>query len=128
MKRRNLFIILSVFSLLFIFSLACKQSGEIISPAEATQRYEATQAAYTGDIIVEVEGAAFAYGDEAVLKSEGHLVGLYKEAGGRTAYSFATRGAEVTVVSSMDVEGEIWYKIDSPAGKGWLPETNLEPK
>lgn len=126
MKRRNLLIILSVVSLLFIFSLACKQSGEIISPAEATQRYEATQAADPGDIVVQAEGAAFLPGDTATLSSEGHLVGLYKEAGAKNAYTYATKGDEVTITSSLDLEGVFWYRVDSPAGNGWLPETNLE--
>ena len=127
MERRNLLIILSVLSLLFIFSLACIYSGEIITPAEATQRYEATQAAQSGNVVVSVEGAAFSVGDMAVLTSEGHLVGLFKEADGRTPFSYATRGDEVMVTSSVDIEGVIWYQIDSTAGDGWLPESNLEP-
>ncbi len=125
MKRKNLLVILAVVCVLFLFSMACKQSGEIISVAEATQRYEATQAAKPGDEIVEVEGATFVYGDLVNLTSEGHLVGLFREAGARTAFSYATRGDEVTVVSSVDVDGEIWYRIESTAGDGWLPETNL---
>jgi hypothetical protein len=125
MKRRNVFIILSVFSLLFIVSLACKQSGDIVTPPEATQRFEATQAARTGDIVIEAEGAVFAPGDTAVLTSEGHLVGLFKEAGGKNPFSFATRGDEVNVTSSVDIDGELWYKIESTAGNGWLPGSNL---
>ncbi len=125
MERRNLLIILSVLSLLFIFSLACKYSGEIITPAEATQRYEATQAADTGDVVVQAEGAAFSLGDKASLTSEGYLVGLYQEAGGRTAFSFATRGDVITIAGSAEIEGEFWYKIESTAGNGWLPAENL---
>lgn len=125
MKRNNLLVILAVVAVLFLFSMACKQSGEIITSAEATQRYEATQAAKTGDVIVEVEGAVFASGDVVNLTSEGHLVGLFREAGARTAFSYATRGDEVTIVSSVDVDGVTWYKIESTAGDGWLPESNL---
>lgn len=128
MKKRNLLIILAVFSLLFIFSIACKQSGEIISPAEATQRFDATQAARTGDVVIEAEGALFAPGDTAILASEGHLVGLYMEAGGKNPFSFATRGDEVNITSSIDIDGELWYKIESTAGNGWLPGTNLAAK
>ncbi|RLE00187.1 MAG: hypothetical protein DRJ13_09005, partial [Bacteroidetes bacterium] len=98
MKRKNLLVILTVVCLLFLLSMACKQSGEIITSAEATQRYESTQAAKTGDVIVEVEGAEFASGDVVNLTSAGHLVGLFREAGGRTAFSYATRGDEVTIV------------------------------
>ena len=125
MKRKNLFVILAVVCVLFLFSMACKQSGEIITPAEATQRYEATQAADPGEIIVVVEGAAFSPGDETELISAGHLVGIFKEAGDSNAFSYATRGDEVTIVGSIDIDGVIWYRIDSTAGKGWLPETNL---
>ncbi len=128
MERRKLTLILAVLSLLFIFSLACKQSGEIITPAEATQRYEATQtAAELGDVVTSVEGAEFAPGDRAVLTSAGHLVGLFKEADGKSPFSYATRGDEVTVTSAVEIEGVIWYQIDSTAGDGWLPETNLDP-
>lgn len=128
MERKNLFAILSVLSMLFIFSLACRQSGEILTSAEATQRAEATAAAQTGDIVVEAEGASFAPGDQAVLTSAGHLVGLFQQADGKNAYTYATRGDEVTITSSVDIEGVFWYKIESTAGNGWLPETNLEPK
>ena len=125
MKRKNLLVILTVVCMLFLLSLACKQSGEIITSAEATQRYEATQVAKPGDVIVELEGAKFALGDVVNLASEGYLVGLFREAGARTAFSYATRGDEVTVVSSADFDGVTWYKIESTAGNGWLPETNL---
>lgn len=127
MERRKLTLILAVLGLLFIFSLACKQSGEIITPAEATQRFEATQAADSGDVVTSVEGAEFAPGDQAILTSAGHLVGLFKEADGRTPFSYATRGDEVTVTSAVEIEGVVWYQIDSTAGDGWLPEENLDP-
>ena len=125
MKRKNLLVILTVVCGLFLLSMACKQSGEIITSAEATQRYDATQAADPGDVIFELEGAEYALGDVVNLASEGHLVGLFREAGARTVFSYATRGDEVTIVSSVDFEGVTWYKIDSSAGDGWIPETNL---
>ncbi len=125
MKRRNLLIILSVFSLLFIFSLACKQSGEILTPAEATQNYEATQAVLSGVVVSVIEGAEFSPGDKVILDSEGHLVGLFQEAGGNVAFSYATRGDEVTIVGSTEVDGELWYKIETSAGNGWLPGADL---
>ena len=127
LKRKNLTLVLAALSLLFLLSLACKQSGEILTPAEATQRYEATQAAQSGDVVVEAEGAVYDPGDQAVLTSEGHLVGLYKEADARTPFSYATRGDEVMITSSVDIEGVIWYQIESTAGDGWLPGNNLEP-
>jgi len=120
MKRKNLLVILTVVCLLFLLSMACKQSGEIITSAEATQRYEATQTAINENVVGQVEGASFAPGDSAILTSEGFLVGLYQEAGGKSAFSFATRGDEVTISGSVDIDGEIWYKVLSTAGEGWL--------
>lgn len=125
-RIRRTLVIFAALSLLLILSLACKQSGEIVTPAEATQRYEATQAADTGDVVVVAEGAGFAVGDSAILTSEGHLVGLFKEVDGKAPYSYATRGDEVTITSSAEVDGVFWYQIDSTAGKGWVPETSLE--
>jgi hypothetical protein len=127
MKRRNLQLVLFVMSVLFIFSLACKQSGEIVTPAEATQRFEATQAVKSGEVVNVVEGAEYSPGDEAILTSEGYLVGLFKEADGKNAYSYATRGDKVIVMGSIVIEGEFWYKIESTAGNGWLPASNLDP-
>jgi hypothetical protein len=125
MDRNRFRLLLSVVSLLFILSLACRQSGDILTPAEATQRAEATLAAQTGDVIVIAEGAVFAPGDKAVLTSEGHLVGLFSDPESKNAFTYATRGDEVTVTSSVDIDGVIWYKIESTAGNGWLPETNF---
>jgi hypothetical protein len=126
MKRKNLIYILAAVSVIILLSLACKQSGEIITPAEATQRYEATQGAQIGDVVVIAEGAVFNPGDKAVLESEGYLVGMFQQPGGRTPFSYATRGDEVTIRSSVDVDGEIWYEIESIAGEGWLPASNFE--
>ena len=125
MKRKYLLIYLSVISLLFIFSLACKQSGEILTPAEATQNAEATQAVLDGVVVSVIEGAEFSPGDNAILNSQGHLVGLFKEAGGSVAYSYASRGDKVIVVGSTEVDGELWYKIETSAGNGWLPGIEL---
>jgi hypothetical protein len=125
MMRKNPYYLLIIFSVLFVFSIACKQAGEIITPAEATQRYEATQAAKSGDVVVEAEGAVYSPGDTVQLVSEGHLVGLFQEPGGPSPFSFATRGDEVTITSSVNIDGVLWYQIDSIAGSGWLPETNF---
>ena len=127
MERRNLFSILFILTLLFLISIACQQSGEIVSPAEATQRYDSTQSADTGDIVSVVEGVAFPVGSTAELSEQGLLVALYKDPSEKNPFSFATRGDTVEVIGSMEYEGEIWYKIKSSAGDGWLPETNLLP-
>ena len=113
--------------LLFVITLACKQSGDIITPAQATQRYEATEAASSGEATGDAVGATYLAGSRAILNSNTYLVGLYSIAGDAVAFSFATRGDEVTVTGSLDIDGTIWYKVETNAGSGWLPEVNLEP-
>jgi hypothetical protein len=127
MGKRNFAISLFVLIFLFLISIACQQSGEIISPAEATQRYESTQAAEAGDFVEILEGATYPVGSAVELTEQGLLVALYKDPSDNNPFSFATRGDQVEVVGSMEYEGEIWYKVTSPAGDGWLPETNLLP-
>jgi len=125
MKRRFVLTMLCVISLFMVISLACKQSGEIITPAEATQRFEATQGADSGDAVFEIEGAEFPIGSTVELASEGHLVGLYSSPSDSNPFSYATRGDQVTVAGSQEVEGEIWYKVETMAGDGWLLATNI---
>jgi len=111
--------------ILFVISIACSQSGEIISPALATQHYEATQAAKSGDVSGDAEGATYLAGSNAILTSNSYLVGLFSIAGDKVAFSFATRSEEVMVTGSLDIDGTIWYKVETMAGDGWLPEVNL---
>jgi len=126
MKKSNFFLILGILCLLFIFSIACKQSGEIITPAEATQRYVETQAADIEDVAGDVTGAVFSPGATAQLTATAYLVGIFKNAGDNVAITYATRGDQVTVVGSIELGDEIWYKIETTAGDGWVPEENLE--
>ena len=125
MKRRPVLLLLFSVALSLLISLACKQSGEIITSAEATQRYEATQAVLHDDTITDAEGATFSLGSEVKLTGKGFLVGLYQNAGDQNTISYATRGDLVKIVSSTDVDGEIWYRVETLAGEGWLLEENL---
>ncbi len=127
MKNKRLNFILAAISALFILSVACKESGEIITPAEATQRYEATQSAGQSEVVGDAEGAEYLAGDEAILTGTAYLVGLYSNPGDVSAVSFATRGDTITVEGSMYYEGEIWYRVQTIAGSGWLPVENLKP-
>ncbi len=126
MKRRHITITLAILSLLFILSIACKQSGKIITPAEATQRYEATQAAASGEVSGDAENAKILAGDKAILTGTGYLVAMYSNPGDTVIHTYATRGDEIIVEGSLEYEGEIWYKIESLGGRGWLPEENLQ--
>jgi hypothetical protein len=129
MKRRFEFIIPLIMILLFLFSLACKQSGEILTPAEATQRYESTQVAQSNadDLVGEFEGAIYSTGSTVELGGEGFLVGLYEEAGVGVPFSYASRGDQVPIIGSLEFEGEVWYKVETSAGNGWVPETTILP-
>lgn len=125
MKSRPVLLLLFSISLLLLISMACKQSGEIITPAEATQRYEGTQAALSDDTVTEVEGSLFTVGSKVKLIGDGFLVGLYQNAGEQKTISYATRGDIVTILSAREVDGVIWYKVETTAGDGWLPEEFL---
>ncbi len=126
MRRRNATIILSILSLLIVFSIACKQSGAIISPAEATQRYEDELEAEAAIIVGDLVGATFSAGSNVELIDDAFLVGLFPEAGGQVASTYAARGEQVSITGSVDFEGVTWYKIETSAGNGWLPEENLK--
>lgn len=109
-----------------MITLACKQSGEIISPAQATQRYEATQAASSGEVSGDAEGAIYLAGSEVTLTSESYIVTLFTSPGVESATSFSTRGDIVTVIGSVVFDGTIWYKVEGYAGSGWLTDVNFD--
>ncbi len=111
--------------LLVLASLACKQAGEVLTPAEATARAEeAAQAGFTSS------GAAadgeFQAGDTATLIGRSFLVNLYDAPKGKISAG-QERGTAVTVLESTSHEGEVWYKIEAPTGEGWVSADNLEP-
>ncbi|MDZ7844776.1 MAG: hypothetical protein U5K99_08255 [Anaerolineales bacterium] len=124
-KRPLLILIMSVALVLFI-SLACTQSGEILTPEEATQRVQATEDAVVVQIDQQAETAELSNGDTFEFVGKGFLVSLYAEPGARTAYSHASRGDEGVVISSENLDGVIWYQVDSGAGEGWVPEESVK--
>jgi uncharacterized lipoprotein YehR (DUF1307 family) len=127
MKNTRLFVLLAVVLLLLIASLACKQAGEIITPAEATQRYEGTQSAFVSDVTGDVEGAEFLAGTEATLASQEFLINIVRTPGETDAFAYGYRGDKVTVEGSSMLDGEIWYRVDTFSGSGWVPAKNLAP-
>jgi hypothetical protein len=111
--------------LLILVSLACEQSGEILSPEEATAR--AQEGVFQpSDDRETATGAQFEPGDPANVIGSGFLINLLDVPGGRIAGS-QSRGSTVEILESADFEGEIWYHVDSETGDGWLRATNLEP-
>jgi len=127
MKRKNLYTILAAVTALILLSIACNQAGEIIPPAQATQRYEATKEASQSGVVGDAEGADYEAGTEAILIGEGYLVGLYSNPGDVSAVTFATRGDKITVEGSQFLDDVIWYRVETFAGPGWVPAENLKP-
>jgi hypothetical protein len=130
MKNTRLFVLLAVVLLLLVASLACKQAGEIITPAEATQRFEATQSVAVSGVAGDAEGAEFLTGSTVMLTSNEFLINLVKSPGDATVtniFSYAYRGDKVTVEGSVLDDGVIWYRVKTQSGSAWVPEENVVP-
>ncbi|MCP4425365.1 MAG: hypothetical protein GY803_12790 [Chloroflexi bacterium] len=109
-------------SLLLLLSLACAQSGEIISEAEATARADSPVVSSAGD---SAEAADFNVGDMVTLVGKGFLINLFDAPGGKISAG-QEKGAEVEILSSTAFEDEIWYQIKASTGDGWVKASNLE--
>ena len=73
----------------------------------------------------EVEISGPQAGDTVYLVSNGFLVNLLAEPGGRVQ-AVQERGVQVTIIQVFQTEeGEIWYQIDAPTGEGWIPAENI---
>jgi len=117
--------------LLLLTSLACAQAGEILTPAEATARAEATQnpvrPTATPGAVEEGSSAPQGpqVGDAVYLTGRGFLISLVSEPGATRMIAGQERGVEVTIIEIAEHEGELWYKIDAPTGEGWVPAENI---
>ncbi len=129
MKNRTA--IIWLIGLLALVSLACSQSGEILTPEEATAKAmqadvdaaEENEESDGGEVVSE----DFSVGDSALLVGRGFLINLYDEPGGQISAG-QERGATVEVLGiELDNEGDLWYQIDAPTGVGWVPGDALEP-
>ncbi len=116
--------ILLLISILFIATMACKQAGEIVPDAEATQRAMPTVTP-TQDI-QEAEDAKFKEGENVVFIGKGYLIPFYAKPGDTLVLSHAARNDSGVVLGVALFEGETWYEIDSVAGTGWITEDFLE--
>lgn len=105
--------------------LACAQSGEILSDAEATVR-----AIPTPTEVVDLSSTALFQIDttaEVVGGSTGFLVPLYGSPGARFFSSQITAGETVVIQEhGLDEDGVIWYEVEGLAGSGWLTEEHLK--
>jgi hypothetical protein len=117
--------LLWIIGLLVLVTLACAQSGEILSSEDATAaaREESNLARPIsgGDIVI--EGPQI--GSEATLDGKGVIVNLLNEPGGSISGG-AARGATITILDIAEHEGEHWFLINGSSGDGWVRRENIE--
>ena len=111
--------------LLLLAGLACAQAGEVLTPAEATERAQGGPARENVEVDTE-EGLSV--GDTATLTGRGFLINILNQPGsGGRIIANQERGVAVTIEGVTEEEGEIWYQIEAPTGTGWVKAENLEP-
>jgi len=71
--------------------------------------------------------AGLEVGAEVRLVGTEFLIMLRDAAGSIRQIAGQERGALVTILEIVEVNGELWYKVDAPTGDGWVPQRNLEP-
>jgi len=64
-------------------------------------------------------------GDTATLAGSNFLIDLLLEPNGAIA-AVEQRGANVTILEVYELDGETWYRVDTPGGEGWVTEEHLE--
>ena len=69
--------------------------------------------------------ATFEPGNTAFLTSENETAKLLVAPGNNLGSSEIAVGTEVTILQSTDFQGEIWYKVRTPDGEGWVQPVNL---
>lgn len=129
MKSRHILILL-IGSLLLV-SLAC-QTGEILTPAEATARavevrsvkIRTIKSATGTKTKEELKGPQ--PGDTVELTGKGFMISLYQEPGATRIIAQQERGTNVVLKDRQDVNDETWYLIDAPTGLGWVKAENVK--
>ncbi len=119
--RISLFLVLVA---LFMATLACEQSGEIVPDAEATRRAIPTIAP-TQDKQDTVD-SKFKEGDEVLFVGKGYLIPFYGKAGDTLVISHAARNDKGVILSTTLFEDVFWYEVKSVAGTGWISEEFLQ--
>ena len=118
-QKRSFILLVTVAVVLLISSLACSQSGRIITSAEATEMAKPTAVP-----TVEMQ-EGHQVGDVVYLVNKSFLVSLMDAPGSNKMIAGQERGAQVEILQAANVDGVLWYFIDAPTGKGWVPETNI---
>ncbi|NOZ49743.1 MAG: hypothetical protein GXP37_06795 [Chloroflexi bacterium] len=129
MKARTTLIL--IIGLLLLLSLAC-QTGEVLTPAEATARARearsvklgATPTKNVSGTVAPITGPQI--GDSGELIGKGFMVNLYQQAGATRIIAQQERGTTVTFKDKQEVNGEMWYLIDAPTGLGWVKAENIK--
>jgi hypothetical protein len=119
-QKRSFILLATVAIVLLISSLACSQSGRIITAAEATEMAKPTIVP-----TIEMQEGGPQVGDMVYLVNKSFLVCLMDAPGSNKMIAGQERGAQVEILQAADVDGVFWYFIDAPTGKGWVPETNI---
>ncbi len=130
---RNRTLLLLLIGLLLLFTLAC-QTGEVLTPAEATARArEARSVKISNPLLEGGNGGEKAPtdkgpqpGDTVELIGKGYMINLYQEAGSNRINAQQERGTKVTIKDSLVLDGDIWYLIDAPTGLGWVKADNVQ--
>jgi len=117
--KRSFFLLFTMMSILFVSSIACSQSGRILTSAEATQTAQPTAV----PTVEPREGLQ--PGDMVYLQNKSFLVSMMSEPGGNKMVAAQERGAQVEIIQVTSVEGVLWYFIKAPTGEGWVPEANI---
>jgi hypothetical protein len=110
---------------LLLSALAC-QTGQILTPEEATQAAVATSEARVGQA-VQAGSAEFAVGDDVTVTGLSFLIGLAAEPGQTDMTTHVSRGSAGTVTDVRTVNGQVWYQLKTDAGSGWVKPDSLEP-
>ena len=114
--------------LLVLATLACNQAGQILSPEDATatavflaipEEVEETESTET----IETDRAM---GEEITLVTAGAVVPLATSPGSGSI-SFAANLQPATIIDIREVDGVIWYKVNSTSGEGWITENYIQP-
>jgi hypothetical protein len=119
-KQTAKFALFLVLTTLLAATLACKQSGDIVTPAEATQRALPTVTATAF-----VSADSIDAGTSVYLAGKGYLINLLDAPGSLRMIAGQERGTEVTIIQSTTLEGEIWYLVSAPTGEGWVHADNV---
>jgi len=123
-------ILFLIASIILLAGVAC-QTGEVITPAEATARAVEARSVKTKKTATpggKTEGGAdvIPSGSKATLVGKAFLINIYKEAGSTRILTQQEKGVEVAVQDVQHIGDETWYLIKAPAGQGWVKAENLQ--